>query len=154
MAKNFFSSVFGGKKDAPPANAAEDESQGAGAATDAAAKVNDEEPRPETSPSRKGLFARLKAGLSKSAGQLSGGVATIFAKKRLDDEKLEELEELLIACDLGVAAAARVTVSLAKGRFDKEISDREIKEALAGEVAASLAPFEAPFEVDCTRKPH
>ena len=61
-------------------------------------------------PEKKGWFSRLKAGLSRSAGQLGGNITAVFKKRRLDDEALEELEELLIQADLGVAVAGRVRV--------------------------------------------
>ena len=52
-----------------------------------------------------GFFSRLKEGLSRSTQKLSGGITAVFKKRRLDDEALEELEELLISADLGTEAA-------------------------------------------------
>ncbi len=49
---------------------------------------------------------RLKTGLSKSTVKLTDGIAGIFTKRKLDDEALEELEEVLITADLGPATAA------------------------------------------------
>ncbi|MEL7487045.1 MAG: signal recognition particle receptor subunit alpha, partial [Pseudomonadota bacterium] len=91
-------------------------------------------PAPAPEPEKKGFFSRLKDGLSKTSSRISDGVASIFTKRKLDDETLEELEDLLISADLGVASAARVTQALAKDRYDKEISDDEVKNALADEV--------------------
>ena len=54
-----------------------------------------------------GFVSRLKEGLSRSTQKLSGGIAAVFTKRRLDDEALEELEELLISADLGTEAARR-----------------------------------------------
>ena len=48
-----------------------------------------------------GFFSRLKEGLSRSTQKISGGITAVFKKRRLDDEALEELEELLISADLG-----------------------------------------------------
>lgn len=113
-------------------------------------------PEPEATPveKKKNWFARLTEGLSKSSSRLSDGVASIFTKRKLDKETLEELEELLIASDLGVAAAERITDAIAQDRFDKEITDEEVREALAGEIAASLAPHEKPLQIERARKPH
>ena len=61
---------------------------------------------------------------------------------------LEELEELLIAADMGPALAARLTASIAKDRFDKEITPDEVKEALAAEIEKILAPAEAPLIIN------
>ena len=103
---------------------------------------------------RGGWFSRLKAGLTRSSAKLGDGITGIFAKRKLDDGALEELEELLISADLGVATAARLTADLAKTRFDKEISPEEVRGALAGDIAAILEPVARPLELDPARKPH
>jgi len=99
-------------------------------------------------------FGRIKAGLSRSSSRLAQGIGDLFTKRKLDDEALEELEELLIAADLGVATATKVTARLAKSRFDQEISPEEIKEALAEEIAAILEPVARPLTPDPAKKPH
>ena len=103
---------------------------------------------------KKGFFSRLKAGLSKTSGKLSEGVTSIFTKRKLDDDMLEELENLLISADLGVGAATRLTAQLAKTRYDKEISDEEVKQALSDEVAKTLKPYEQPLMIETRHKPH
>ncbi len=103
---------------------------------------------------KRGLFARLKEGLSKTSTQLTDGVTSIFTKKKLDDEMLEELENLLISSDLGVSAAARITEELAKNKFDKEVTHEEVREALATDIAATLLPYEKPLTIDATQRPH
>jgi len=54
---------------------------------------------------RRGWFSRLRAGLSKSSAALTDGINQIFTRRRLDAAALDELEELLIASDMGVAVA-------------------------------------------------
>jgi len=107
-----------------------------------------------TEDSKTGWFGRIKAGLSRSSSRLAQGIGDLFTKRKLDGEALEELEELLIAADLGVATARKVTERLAKSRFDQEISPDEIKEALAEEIAAILEPVATPLALDPARKPH
>ncbi|MGE0409555.1 MAG: signal recognition particle-docking protein FtsY [Amphiplicatus sp.] len=137
MAKSIFSGLFGKKGDAPPGEGAP------------------EAPHSPSAPAeKKGFFSRLTAGLSKSSNKLSADVAAIFNKKKLDNETLEALEELLIAADLGVAAAAGVALALAKDRFDKNVTDEEARAALAQVVAETLRPLEAPLAIDRARKPH
>ena len=51
-------------------------------------------------------------------------------RRELDDEMLEQLEELLIASDMGVDTALRVTANIAEGRFGKPLSTEEIKTLL------------------------
>ncbi len=106
----------------------------------------------ETAPT--GWFGRLKAGLKRSTGSLTTGIGDLFTKRKLDDAALEDLEELLIRADLGVATAARIAANIAASRFDKEVSPEEIRAALAEEVAAILAPVALPLSPDPACKPH
>ncbi|HMA50025.1 MAG TPA: signal recognition particle-docking protein FtsY [Magnetospirillaceae bacterium] len=107
-----------------------------------------------TEDSKTGWFGRIKAGLSRSSSRLTQGIGDLFTKRKLDDEALEELEELLIGADFGVATASRVTARLAKSRFGKEISPEEIKQALAEEISVILAPVARPLALDPAKKPH
>lgn len=101
-----------------------------------------------------GFFSRLKEGLSRSTQKLSGGISAVFTKRQLDDEALEELEELLIAADLGTAVASRVIASFRRSRFGKEVTDVEVKQALAAEIAETLAPVAKPLTLNPALKPH
>ncbi len=113
-----------------------------------------EAPHKQAADPNKNWFSRLAEGLSKSSDKLTDGVTSIFNKRRLNDETLEELHDLLITADLGVAAAERITDALAQDKFDKEVSDDEVHTALADEVAETLTPLEKPLTIDRSRKPH
>ena len=102
---------------------------------------------------RGGWFARLKAGLTRSSTKLGDGISAIFTKRRLDDEALEELEELLITADLGVGTAARLAGDLGKTRFDKEVDPEEVRRTLADNIAALLEPVAQPLAIQPDRKP-
>ena len=78
----------------------------------------------------------------------------MFTKRRLDDAALEELEDLLIAADLGTAVAAQVIANFRRSRFGKEVGEDEIKLALADEIAAILAPVAQPLVINRALKPH
>ncbi|TVQ31804.1 MAG: signal recognition particle-docking protein FtsY [Geminicoccaceae bacterium] len=93
-------------------------------------------------------WQKLKGGLQRSSQALTQNVTAIFAKRKLDAEALEELEEALIAADLGVATAAKLSGRLAKDRFGKDVSDVEVKEALAGYITEALAPVARPLVVE------
>ncbi|MDF1730954.1 MAG: signal recognition particle-docking protein FtsY [Minwuia sp.] len=103
---------------------------------------------------RKGWFGRLKDGLKRSTGQLTGSISAVFTRRKLDDEALEDLEEILIRADLGVQAAARITTEIAKGRYDKDVTDEEVRDALADAVAKTLKPVALPLALDGNRKPN
>ncbi len=102
----------------------------------------------------KGWFARLRQGLSRSAGALSEGVTGIFTKARLDTATLGELEDLLIQSDLGVDVAAEITGALGRERLNKDISPSEVRAFLAGHIAAILRPAAKALAIDPARKPY
>ena len=105
-------------------------------------------------PASTGWFGRLKRGLGRSSEKLTGAIQSVFTKRKLDDAALEELEEILITGDLGVATAARLTALIAKTRFDKEVEAGEIQSALAEEITAILEPVARPIEIEPAHKPH
>lgn len=117
------------------------------------------EPAPEAAPAappaeeKLGWFGRLKAGLQKSTSKFSEGITGIFTKRKLDAETLQELEDLLITADLGPQLAARLTADFGKNRFGKDISDTEVKQALAQQMTEILAPYAAPLVLDSAKQP-
>ena len=98
----------------------------------------------EKSPS---WLGRLTSGLSRSAGALSGGVTRLFGGGKLDAETLEDLEDLLVASDLGIAVAARLVADLSAARLGKEVTPEQVREALADGIENILAPAEKPLDV-------
>ena len=102
----------------------------------------------------RGLLARLKAGLRRTSNSLTSGIGAIFTGRRLDEASLEELEELLIAGDLGAATAAELTAALAQQRFGAEVTAIEVRRALADQIADLLAPVEGALAIDDDAKPH
>jgi fused signal recognition particle receptor len=98
-----------------------------------------------------GWFGRLKAGLSRSAGQLGEQIGALFTKRKLDRAALDELEETLIKADLGVGTAGKIVAAIAKDRFEKDISGEEIRIALAESVMPLLQPVEQPLALDGNR---
>jgi len=102
---------------------------------------------------KSGWLSRLRGGLKRSSEKLGEGLTGVFVKRKLDDEALRELEETLILADLGPSTAARLVAEFGKSRFGKDISEAEIKAALAEQIAAILRPIAAPLEIDFTHKP-
>jgi fused signal recognition particle receptor len=101
-----------------------------------------------------GFFSRLKEGLSRSTQKLTENITAVFKKRRLDDAALEELEEILIAADLGTEVARRVIENFRRTRFGTEITEDEIKQSLAEEIAAILTPVAHPLRLDPAKQPH
>ena len=103
--------------------------------------------------SEDGFFARLKQGLARSSRNLTEGIAGIITKRKLDATTLDELEELLIAADLGTRLAADVAARLRDIRVEHEASSADIRRVLAEEIAKSLTPVERRFVIDPATKP-
>jgi len=111
------------------------------------------EPAPESTEERRGWLSRLRAGMARSSARLTQGINTIFTRRRLDDEALFELEELLIASDMGVGVAGEVAEALRRTRFNQEVSPEEVRTALADQVIRLVEPVMKPLRLDLTKKP-
>jgi fused signal recognition particle receptor len=100
-----------------------------------------------------GWFSRVKQGLARSSAKLTDGITGIFTKRRLDDESLAELEELLIGADLGVGLASEATETLRRTRFNQEVTPEEIRASLAEDIARRLEPTAKPLAIDTAALP-
>lgn len=98
-------------------------------------------------------FKRLKEGLKKSSSRLTEGITTLITHRKLDDEMLEELEELLISSDLGVATAHDLVQKLAKKRYNQNITPEEVREIFAEEIEILLSPCALPLTPKGASKP-
>jgi fused signal recognition particle receptor len=101
-----------------------------------------------------GFLSRLKQGLSRSTAKFTESLGTVFVKRRLDDAALADLEDALVAADMGTEVAARVIAEFRRTRFGREVTEPEIREALAGEIATILGPVAQPLAIDRALKPH
>lgn len=99
------------------------------------------------------FFQKLGLGLKKSSTKITTGISDIFTKKKVDNQTLEELEELLISADLGVKASSKIIQAFAKRRLDKDIRDAEIKQELAEDIEQILTPCQQLLEIDQSKKP-
>lgn len=98
-----------------------------------AAPTSAADPAPPSAPKPKGVLGRM-IGLESEA-----------PRRALDDAMLEQLEEVLIAADMGVETALRVTANLAEGRMGKKLSTKEIKQLLADEITRIMEPVAKPL---------
>ncbi|MBX5220858.1 signal recognition particle-docking protein FtsY [Rhizobium sp. NLR8a] len=99
-------------------------------------------------------FQRLRNGLARTSSQLTGQITALFTKRKLDDETLQDLEDLLIQADLGVETALRVTDTLASERYGKDVTGEDVSRIMASEIAKVLTPVAKPLQLDLSHKPH
>lgn len=78
-----------------------------------------------------GLLGRLKNALTKTSSKIGSGIEHLLIKKRLDENTLEELEDLLLFADVGTVVSSEIIASLKKHKFNKEVTSEEIKEDLS-----------------------
>src|SRR6201994_3921900 len=107
----------------------------------------------DQSTEKQSWWQRLSGGLKRTSASIGGAISDLISKRKLDAATIEELEELLIRADLGVDTAARIAAAIGEGRYDKQVSDTEVKAILAAEVEKVLAPVAKPLVIDDARKP-
>ena len=117
---------------------------------------------PETAPEdegedterKEGWFKRLRKGLSRSSSNLKENITAVFTKKKLDEDTLQELEDILIQADLGVETAMNITDALSAQRLGKDVTDEEVRQIMADEITKVLDPVAHPLELDLEHQPH
>ena len=108
---------------------------------------------PEPQSRKLNWLQRLASGLKRSSDQLTGSIAAVFTKKKLDQQMLDELEDILLQADFGVDMATTVTEALRRDRFDRDIGDDEVRQVLSAEIVKVLGPVAQPLVIDRGRKP-
>src|SRR3954471_15616542 len=98
-------------------------------------------------------WRRLTTGLRRTSASIGGAISDLVSKRKLDAATIEELEELLIRADLGVATAAKIAAAVGVGRYDTTVTADEVKQILAAEVEKILAPVARPLVVDPAARP-
>lgn len=109
------------------------------------------EPVPELPKGREGdrpgetWVSRMGLGLSKSTARFTQGISDLVTKKKLDQDTIDSLEELLITADLGPQTAAKVIADFSKDRFGKDLEENEIRSALSESLTKVLNPVAQPL---------
>ena len=98
-----------------------------------------------------GFMRRITAGLRKSTSRMTDQVEATFSKRKLDEEAIEELEDILVMSDLGYGVASQVTDRLRETKFNKNVTDLEVKIALADVISDILTPLEKQIVFGITK---
>jgi fused signal recognition particle receptor len=96
---------------------------------------------------------RLRGGFSKTAERVGDNLSGLTSKAALDTSTLDDIEEALIASDLGPEASKRIRDSIAARRFE-QLDERGLRTILAEEIEAILAPVAKPLEIWGFPRPH
>ncbi|API61028.1 signal recognition particle-docking protein FtsY [Tardibacter chloracetimidivorans] len=98
---------------------------------------------------------RLRRGFSRTSERLNENLTGLVGPGiELDERTLGELEEALIATDLGPAAAARIAARVGEGRYSKTLDEAGLRAIVADEIAKILRPVAKPLEITAFPRPH
>lgn len=107
----------------------------------------------ENNANKRSWAQRIFGGFSKTSTKFTENISSIVTTSKLDDQTLDEVEDALIISDLGPDAAARIKNSLKEKRFGLEISEEELKQSVAEEIAEILRPVAKPLEITAFPRP-
>ena len=108
---------------------------------------------PEPEAPRTGWFQRLSEGLSRSSRELTGNIAGVFTKRKLDEETLQDLEDVLIRADLGMETALRDhRRAVGRRATARDVSDADVRAIMAAEIEKVLVPVAKPLELDLSHQ--
>ena len=92
--------------------------------------------------------------LDKSASKITSGLFSIFTGKKIDEELLEELEELLISSDLGIDITNKVISEVRRNKYSKSLTTEDIKIVLSKYIKEFLHNSERSLSISDNRHPY
>ena len=96
---------------------------------------------------------RLLGGFRRTSDKLGENLSGLLGKAALDAATLDQIEEALIASDLGPATAARIRERLSGERFALGLTEARLREIVAEEIGQILAPVAKPLEIEAFPRP-
>jgi fused signal recognition particle receptor len=103
--------------------------------------------------SEAGWLDRLTAGFRKTSDRLGDNLTGLFTKAQLDEAVLDQIEEALIASDLGPETAAKVRSRLAEEHYEIDLTETRVRAIVAEELEQILEPVAVPLEIDAFPRP-
>jgi fused signal recognition particle receptor len=93
-------------------------------------------------------WKKLSSGLKRSSGSLGTAITGLVSKRRLDNASLDAVEEAMIAADLGLPTAARISDVIGQGRYSQNLDAEGLKSIIAEEVEKVLIPVAKPLKIE------
>ena len=130
-------------EEAPPARGSTASGLGLPPVTDV--ELPPAEPEPgvvfETPPPSAGRLVRLRTRLARSQSSLGRGLLTVLAREKLAEDDWEEVEETLLAADVGLAATTQIVERLrTQSMVLATATGADLRELLVRELVAVLGP--------------
>ncbi len=99
-----------------------------------------------------GFFSKLSQGLKKTRDSISGAVGSMLsALTRIDEELFEELEEILIMSDIGMATSTKICDILRQRVKDEKVKDPQLIKQMLAETVAEM--IDGDKELHISTKP-
>lgn len=97
---------------------------------------------------------KLKNGLGKTSAKVTGQLSSLLGRSKIDAASLEEVEDALIAADLGTQSAMRLAASMRKYKFDGPVTSEPLAAALSDGITEILEPVAVPIVLRDDARPH
>ena len=97
---------------------------------------------------------KLKNGLGKTSAKVTGQLSSLLGRSKIDAAYLEEVEDALIAADLGTQSAMRLAASMRKYKFDGPVTSESLAAALSDGITEILEPVAVPIVLRDDARPH
>ena len=97
---------------------------------------------------------KLTSGLSKTSAKVTASLSSLLGRSSIDAASIEEVEDALIAADLGTRVAARLAEGVRRHKFDGEVTAPALAGALADGITEILDPVAMPLDIDPAKRPH
>ncbi len=108
-----------------------------------------EEAKEDQQEEKKGFFARLKEGLTKTRDSFARSLSNAFTASEIDDDFYEELEEILIMADIGVGATEKILEDLKKRVKSEHLKKtEECRDILKESIKAQMQIGEAEYKFE------
>ena len=98
-------------------------------------------------------FDRVRDGFRKTSDRLGDNLTGLFGKAALDEATLDEIEEALIASDLGPSTATKIRDRLAAEKFELGLDEAAVREIVAEELEKILVPVAKPLDIIAFPRP-
>ena len=97
---------------------------------------------------------KLTSGLSKTSAKVTASLSSLLGRSSIDAASIEEVEDALIAADLGTRVAARLAEGVRRHKFDGQVTAPALAGALADGITEILDPVAMPLDIDPAKRPH
>ena len=89
------------------------------------------------------IFKKISEGLKKTSKNFGNGINDIFNKSKPSNEILQDLEDFMIASDIGLPLTEKIIENIKNKKFsDEELNQKNFLEILTNEMLEILEPVE------------